>query len=151
MSAFRSLCIAIVLFLPAGCDKLASKAGPGEPVSFGYVRPVSCERRGPISYNCVMRNHLNGLREVNMECAGFDAEGRMVGRSKSVHALTHVTMQPHGERVATFFYEKGACPAPASPNDRCSRPLASDGGRNCMLFQVVQVKKHLAKTLATHL
>jgi len=107
MSAFRSLCIAIVLFLPAGCDKLASKAGPGELVSFGYVRPVSCERRGPISYNCVMRNHLNGLREVNMECAGFDAEGRMVGRSKSVHALMHVTMQPDEERVATFFYEKG--------------------------------------------
>lgn len=87
MRAFRSLCITIVLFSLAGCDQLASMAGPSELVSFGYVRPVSCERRGPISYNCVMRNHFDGLREAHMECAGFDAQGRMVGSSKSVHAL----------------------------------------------------------------
>ncbi|WP_329772335.1 hypothetical protein [Stenotrophomonas maltophilia] len=108
MRAFRSLCIAIVLFSLAGCDQLTSMAGPGELVSFGYVRPASCERRGPISYNCVMRNYLNGLREANMECAGFDTQGRMVGSSKRVHALSGVTMQPNEERIATVFYEEGA-------------------------------------------
>lgn len=107
MSAFRSLCIAVVLFSLAGCDKLASMTGPSELVSFGYVRPASCERRGPISYNCVMRNYLDGLREVNMECAGFDTQGRVVGTSKRVHALMGVTMQPGEERIATVFYEDG--------------------------------------------
>jgi len=108
MRAFRSLCIAIVLFSLAGCNQLASMVGPSELVSFGYVRPVSCERRGPISYNCVMRNYLNELREANMECAGFDAQGRIVGTSKRVHALWGATMQPSEERIATVFYEEGA-------------------------------------------
>lgn len=108
MSAFRSFCIAAAFLPLAGCDQLASMAGPSEMVSFGYVRPASCERRGPISYNCVMRNYLDGLREANMECAGFDAQGRMVGTSKGVHALMGVTMQPGEERIATVFYEEGA-------------------------------------------
>lgn len=107
MSAFRSLCIVVVLFYLAGCDKLASMAGPSELVSFGYVRPASCERRGPISYNCVMRNYLDGLREANMECAGFDTQGRMVGTSKRVRGVWGTTMQPGEERIATVYYEDG--------------------------------------------
>lgn len=108
MSDFRLYCVFVVLISLAGCDQLASMAGPREIVSFGYIRPASCERRGPISYNCVMRNYLDGMREANMECAGFDAQGRMVGSSKSVHALMGVTMQPSEERIATVFYEEGA-------------------------------------------
>lgn len=108
MKAFCSLCAAVVLMSLAGCGQLGSVTGPNELVSFGYARPVSCERRGPISYSCVMKNYLDGPREVNMECASFDAQGRVVGSSIRVHDLLGVTMQPGEERIASVFYEEGA-------------------------------------------
>lgn len=108
MSIFRCVCTAIGFFFLAACQKFVVLSGPNELVSFGYARPASCERRGPISFTCVIKNNYNGLREVNMECAGFDAQGRMVGSSKRVGDLWGATMQPSEERIATVFYEEGA-------------------------------------------
>lgn len=108
MSAARSLAVACFLLSLAGCDKIAAIAGPGELVSFGYVRAVSCERRGPISYSCVMKNFANGLRAVNMECGGFDGQGRVIGRSHGASGMSGVTFQSGEERIATVYYEKGA-------------------------------------------
>jgi len=107
MRAVFPICTVLLLILLAGCDQLTAMAGPSEMVSFGFIRPTSCERRGPVSFNCVMRNHMNAPREANMECAGFDGQKRMVGRPKNVHAMLGVTLMPGEERVATVFYEKG--------------------------------------------
>lgn len=102
------ICTALLPILLAGCDQLTAMGGPSEMVSFGFVRPTSCERRGPVSFNCVMRNHMSAPREANMECVGFDGQKRMVGRPKNVHAMMGVTLMPGEERVATIFYEKEA-------------------------------------------
>jgi len=107
MRAVFPICTVLLPILLAGCDQLTAMAGPSEMVSFGFIRPTSCERRGPVSFNCVMRNHMNAPREANMECAGFDGQKRMVGRPKNVHAMLGVTLMPGEERVATVFYEKG--------------------------------------------
>ncbi|PZS42266.1 hypothetical protein A7X61_15270 [Stenotrophomonas maltophilia] len=107
MRVVRPLCTVLLPILLAGCDQLTAMTGPSEMVSFGFVRPVSCERRGPVSFNCVMRNHMSAPREANMECVGFDGQKRMVGRPKNVHAMMGVTLMPGEERVATIFYEKG--------------------------------------------
>lgn len=107
MRVVRPLCTVLLPILLAGCDQLTAMTGPSEMVSFGFVRPVSCERRGPASFNCVMRNHMSAPREANMECVGFDGQKRMVGRPKNVHAMMGVTLMPGEERVATIFYEKG--------------------------------------------
>ncbi len=107
MRFIRLLCVVLVTHVFAGCDQLTAMTGPSEMVSFGFVRPVSCERRGPVSFNCVMHNHMSAPREANMECAGFNGQKRMVGRPKNVHAMMGVTLMPGEERVATIFYEKG--------------------------------------------
>ncbi|WP_369349782.1 hypothetical protein [Stenotrophomonas sp. JAG2] len=107
MSATRSLFIACLLPL-AGCNQLAAVNGPKELVSFGHVRPVSCERKAAISYNCVMKNHSDALRSVSMECASFDGQGRAIGKPRQVYALRGVTFSPGEERIAPFFYDDGA-------------------------------------------
>jgi len=108
MGATRSLSLVFLLLSLAGCDRLATVAGPSELVSFGYVRASSCERRGPVSYNCVMKNFSDGPRGVNMECASFDMQGRVIGRSHSASGMTSVTFNPGEERIAAVYYEEGA-------------------------------------------
>lgn len=108
MGASRSLLLACLLISLSGCDRLVAIAGPSELVSFGYVRASSCERRGPLSYNCVMKNVSDGPREVNMECASFDGQGRVIGRSHSASGMSGVIFHPGEERIAAVYYEEGA-------------------------------------------
>lgn len=79
--AARPLCTALLPILLTGYDQLTAMTGPSEMVSFRFARPVSCERRGPAYFNCVMRNHMSAPREANLECVGFDGQKRMVGRA----------------------------------------------------------------------
>lgn len=137
MVAIRSLSLVFLLLSLAGCDKLAAIAGPNELVSFGYVRAASCERRGPVSYNCIMKNVSDGTREVNMECASFDGQGRVIGRSHGASGMTGVTFQPGEERIAAVYYEEGAAtlvcadvrdsiPAYRAVRELVSEPSAKD-------------------------
>ena len=101
--------VGAALLLATGCEKLFSSGRPSELVSFGYVRPVACKTRGPITYSCVMRNHSSSPRDVFMECAGFDSQGRMIGDVSSINGLRGVLFQPHEERIVTVpFLENGA-------------------------------------------
>lgn len=108
MGTGRVILLAALVLAGAGCDGLSGLGGPRELTSFGYVRPASCERRGPRSYNCIMKNYLDGLREVRMECASFDAQGRMIGSTNRVHALSGSVLSPGEERVAVVYHEDGA-------------------------------------------
>ena len=109
MSIARLLCFSALAVLASGCEGISGAGRPNELVSFGYVRPVTCKTRGPITYTCVMKNHSDAPREVFMECAGFDAEGRMLGDVSSINGLRGVAFQPYEERIITVpFLEDGA-------------------------------------------
>lgn len=108
MSQLRLVLIITLAALSSGCDGLSSLGKPNELVAFGYVRPTSCEHRGPRSYTCIVRNHSNGLRETNMECASFDSQGRVIGTTNRVHALRDVIVGPGEERVAVIYHEDAA-------------------------------------------
>ena len=103
----------------SGCDDiqkaLFGSRGPAQVISFGLVRPVSCRYEGDFlggaGYECVMRNHSDGSRETNVECASFDAEGRMMGRPQNGAGLTRIVLSGGEERIGRLYFDRNAAVA----------------------------------------
>lgn len=107
---------AIAALMMSGCDDiqkvLFGSRGPAQVISFGLVRPVSCRYEGNFvggaGYECVMRNHSDSFRETNVECASFDAEGRMMGRPKNGAGLTRIVLNGGEERIGRLYFDPNA-------------------------------------------
>lgn len=91
-----------------GCDLISS--GPSKLIAFGHTRPVSCSYEGSFlggaGYDCVVRNHSEAIRKVSMECASFDANGRMMGSTDRVAGLHNAKFNPGEERINRFYFHK---------------------------------------------
>lgn len=97
------------------CDltqTIMGETGPEKAVTFGYVRPLSCTYQGQFAggagYDCVVKNFAEGPREIEMECANYDAHGRIMGRVKTIPSLTRVVLAANEERVSRYYFEPKA-------------------------------------------
>ena len=83
--------------------------------SIGKVRPVSCKYAGEFlggtGYSCIVRNMDNDLRRVNMECAGYDRAGRLIGNIDRNLQLNGETFGPGEERVVRYYFPPEASAA----------------------------------------
>ncbi|MCI0559462.1 MAG: hypothetical protein MN733_13290 [Nitrososphaera sp.] len=87
-------------------------SGPDRVITLGYVRPVTCDYEGDFvggaGYECVMRNFHSMPSEVDMECASYDNQGRMIGSPDGVPGLGDVVFNVGEERIARLYFNPKA-------------------------------------------
>lgn len=119
VSVVRLVTSLVVILSLSGCEEiqkqLQGSRGPSQVISFGFVRAVSCEYEGEFvggaGYSCVMKNYSSDPRKSDVECASFDAEGRMMGRAQNGAGLTRVVFNGGEERIGRLYFDPKATTA----------------------------------------